>query len=237
MTIRELWGERFGLDAPRKIICVGLNYRDHAAEGGREAPAEPLLFAKLPTALIEPGEAIVLPPEDDHVDSEAELAVVIGRAGRRIPREAALDHVAGYTVANDVSARTLQRNDGQWLRAKSFDTFCPVLPALVGTEELGDASGLRVTQRLNGETLQDANTDDFLFDVPTADRARVRGVHARAGRPDPDRDAVGRRRLPRPADRDAARGRRPGRGRASRRVGKPGRRPALRFPARPCGPP
>ena len=167
MTIRELWGERFGLEAPRKIICVGLNYRDHAAEGGREAPAEPLLFAKLPTALIEPGEAIVLPPEDDHVDSEAELAVVIGLAGRRIPREAALDHVAGYTVANDVSARTLQRNDGQWLRAKSFDTFCPVLPALVGTEELGDASGLRVTQRLNGETLQDANTDDFLFDVPT----------------------------------------------------------------------
>ena len=167
MTIRELWGERFGLEAPRKIICVGLNYRDHAAEGGREAPAEPLLFAKLPTALIEPGEAIVLPPEDDHVDSEAELAVVIGLAGRRIRREAALDHVAGYTVANDVSARTLQRKDGQWLRAKSFDTFCPVLPALVGTEELGDGSGLRVTQRLNGEILQDANTDDFLFDVPT----------------------------------------------------------------------
>ena len=167
MTLPELWGERFGIDAPRKIVCVGLNYRDHAAEGGREAPAEPLLFAKLPTALIEPGEAIVLPPEDDHVDSEAELAVVIGRAGRRIAREAALEHVAGYTVANDVSARTLQRNDGQWLRAKSFDTFCPVLPALVGTDELRDASGLRVTQRLNGETLQDANTDDFLFDVPT----------------------------------------------------------------------
>jgi 2-keto-4-pentenoate hydratase/2-oxohepta-3-ene-1,7-dioic acid hydratase in catechol pathway len=167
LTIRELWGERFGLEAPRKIICVGLNYRDHAAEGGREAPAEPLLFAKLPTALIEPGEAIVLPPEDDHVDSEAELAVVIGLAGRRIRREVALDHVAGYTVANDVSARTLQRKDGQWLRAKSFDTFCPLLPALIGTEELGDASGLRVTQRLNGEMLQDANTDDFLFDVPT----------------------------------------------------------------------
>jgi 2-keto-4-pentenoate hydratase/2-oxohepta-3-ene-1,7-dioic acid hydratase in catechol pathway len=167
LTIRELWGERFGLEAPRKIICVGLNYRDHAAEGGREAPAEPLLFAKLPTALIEPGEAIVLPPEDDHVDSEAELAVVIGLAGRRISRDAALDHVAGYTVANDVSARTLQRKDGQWLRAKSFDTFCPLLPAVVGTEELGDGSGLRVTQRLNGETLQDANTDDFLFDVPT----------------------------------------------------------------------
>jgi 2-keto-4-pentenoate hydratase/2-oxohepta-3-ene-1,7-dioic acid hydratase in catechol pathway len=167
LTIRELWRERFGIDAPRKIVCVGLNYREHAAEQRRTAPAEPLLFAKLPTALVEPGEAIVLPPEDDHVDSEAELAVVIGRAGRRIPREAALQHVAGYTVANDVSARTLQRKDGQWLRAKSFDTFCPLLPAIVGVEELGDASGLRVTQRLNGETLQDANTDDFLFDVPT----------------------------------------------------------------------
>ncbi len=167
MTIGELWRERFGIDAPRKIVCVGLNYRDHAAEGGRDAPLEPLLFAKLPTSLIGPGEPIVLPPEDDHVDSEAELAVVIGRAGRRIPREDALEHVAGYTVANDVSARTLQRNDGQWLRAKSFDTFCPLLPALVGPEELGDASGLRVTQRLNGELLQDASTDDFLFDVPT----------------------------------------------------------------------
>jgi len=167
VTITELWRERFGIDAPRKIVCVGLNYRDHAAEGGREAPAEPLLFAKLTTALIDPGEPIVLPPEDDHVDSEAELAVVIGRAGRRIAHAAALDHVAGYTVANDVSARTLQRRDGQWLRAKGFDTFCPLLPALVGVEELGDASGLRVTQRLNGETLQDASTDDFIFDVPT----------------------------------------------------------------------
>jgi 2-keto-4-pentenoate hydratase/2-oxohepta-3-ene-1,7-dioic acid hydratase in catechol pathway len=167
LTIRELWRERFELDAPRKIVCVGLNYRDHAAEGGRDAPTEPLLFAKLPTALIGPNEPIVLPPEDDHVDSEAELAVVIGRAGRRIAREAALEHVAGYTVANDVSARTLQRADGQWLRAKSFDTFCPLLPVLVGVDELRDASGLRVTQQLNGEILQDASTDDFLFDVPT----------------------------------------------------------------------
>lgn len=167
MTVRELWRERFGIDAPRKIVCVGLNYRDHAAEGGRDAPLEPLLFAKLPTALIGPGEPIVLPPEDDHVDSEAELAVVIGLGGRRIAREAALEHVAGYTVANDVSARTLQRTDGQWLRAKSFDTFCPLLPVLVGVDELDDGSGLRVTQRLNGETLQDASTDDFLFDVPT----------------------------------------------------------------------
>ena len=167
MTIRELWGERFGLGAPRKIICVGLNYRDHAAEGGREAPGEPLLFAKLPTALIEPGEAIVLPPEDDHVDSEAELAVVIGLAGRRIRAGGRARPRRRLHGRERRQRANLQRNDGQWLRAKSFDTFCPVLPALVGTEELGDASGLRVTQRLNGEILQDANTDDFLFDVPT----------------------------------------------------------------------
>ena len=166
VTIRELWVERFDVDAPRKIICVGLNYRDHAAEGGREAPEEPMLFAKFASALLEPGQPIVLPTEDTHFDSEAELAVVVGRGGRRIARDAALDHVAGYTVANDVSARNLQRKDKQWLRAKGFDTFCPLLPALVPVSELGDASGLRITQRLNDTTLQDSNTSELIFDVP-----------------------------------------------------------------------
>jgi 2-keto-4-pentenoate hydratase/2-oxohepta-3-ene-1,7-dioic acid hydratase in catechol pathway len=104
--------------------------------------------------------------EDTHFDSEAELAVVIGRGGRRVSRGAALEHVAGYTVANDVSARTLQRKDRQWLRAKGFDTFCPLLPVLVPVDELGDAAGLVVRQRLNGETLQDGNTADLIFDVP-----------------------------------------------------------------------
>ena len=130
MTIRDLWRERFGIDAPRKIVCVGLNYVDHAAEGGREAPEAPILFAKFSTALIGPGEPIVIPREESHVDSEAELAVVIGDGGRRIPAADALAHVAGYTVANDVSARTIQRKDGQWARAKSFDTFGPLLPEL-----------------------------------------------------------------------------------------------------------
>jgi 2-keto-4-pentenoate hydratase/2-oxohepta-3-ene-1,7-dioic acid hydratase in catechol pathway len=165
-TIRGLWRDRFGIDAPRKIICIGLNYRDHAQEGGREPPEEPMLFAKFASALLEPDEPIVLPPEDGHFDSEAELAVVIGRGGRRLSRDAALEHVAGFTVANDVSARNLQRKDKQWLRAKSFDTFCPLLPALVPVAELRDASGLRIRQRLNGDTLQDGNTRDLIFDVP-----------------------------------------------------------------------
>ena len=140
MTIRELWLERFGVDAPRKIVCVGLNYVDHAAEGGRQAPEAPILFAKFASALVGPDEPIVLPREESHVDSEAELAVVIGEGGRRIDAAGALAHVAGYTVGNDVSARTIQRKDGQWVRAKSFDTFGPLLPGLVRVDELGDGS-------------------------------------------------------------------------------------------------
>jgi 2-keto-4-pentenoate hydratase/2-oxohepta-3-ene-1,7-dioic acid hydratase in catechol pathway len=163
--LRALWGERFGIDAPRKIVCVGLNYRDHAAEGGTEPPDEPMLFAKFANALLDPGEAIVLPPEATHVDSEAELAVVIARGGRRIAPDDALAHVAGYTVANDVSARNLQRKDRQWLRAKGFDTFCPLLPALVPPDELGGAAGLRITQRLNGELLQSSSTSELIFGV------------------------------------------------------------------------
>jgi 2-keto-4-pentenoate hydratase/2-oxohepta-3-ene-1,7-dioic acid hydratase in catechol pathway len=167
VTIRDRWRKRFGIDVPRKIVCVGLNYVDHAAEGGREAPEAPILFAKFSTALIGPGEPIVLPREESHVDSEAELAVVIGEGGRRIPADDALAHVAGYTVGNDVSARTIQRKDGQWVRAKSFDTFGPLLPELVPVDELGDGAGLRITQRLSGDTLQDATTSDLIFDVPT----------------------------------------------------------------------
>jgi 2-keto-4-pentenoate hydratase/2-oxohepta-3-ene-1,7-dioic acid hydratase in catechol pathway len=108
VSIRALWQERFGIDAPRKIICVGLNYSDHAEEQGTPAPAEPLLFAKFANALLEPDEPIVLPRESTHTDAEAELAVVICGSGRRVPPERALELVAGYTVANDVSARNLQ---------------------------------------------------------------------------------------------------------------------------------
>jgi 2-keto-4-pentenoate hydratase/2-oxohepta-3-ene-1,7-dioic acid hydratase in catechol pathway len=130
-------------------------------------PADPLLFAKFETTLIGPGEAIVLPPESTHTDSEAELAVEIGRPGRRIPVDDALDFVAGYRCANDVSARNLQYGDKQWTRGKGFDTFCPLGDRLVPVSELGDGSGLRVVQRLNGELFQDGNTSDLVFDVRT----------------------------------------------------------------------
>lgn len=159
------WQERFGRPTPEKIVCVGLNYRAHAEETGAELPPQPLLFGKFPTALCGPGDAIVLPPEATHTDAEAELAVVIGARTRRLTPEQALDAVAGYLAANDVSARNLQRGDGQWLRGKGFDTFCPVGPDLAPVEELGDASDLRVVQRLNGEVMQDGRTSDLIFDV------------------------------------------------------------------------
>ncbi|HEV7134808.1 MAG TPA: fumarylacetoacetate hydrolase family protein [Gaiellaceae bacterium] len=152
---------------PEKIICVGQNYRDHLNEMGGVEVAEPTLFGKFATVIAAPGDLIVLPRESTHVDAEAELAVVIGKAGRRISRERALDHVAGYTCANDVSARDLQYADTQWFRGKNFATFCPVdLEHLVPVSELGDGRGLRVTQKLNGELLQDGNTDQLIFDVP-----------------------------------------------------------------------
>ena len=149
-----------------KIICVGRNYAEHAAELGDDPPVEPLLFGKFENTLIGPGDPIVLPPEATHVDAEAELAVEIGRAGHRISRDDALDHVRGYRVANDLSARNLQYTDNQWTRAKGFDTFCPLGRQLVPVSELGDGAGLRVIQRLNGTVLQDGSTSDLIFDVP-----------------------------------------------------------------------
>ena len=148
-----------------KIICTGLNYATHIAEQGMKPPAEPLIFGKFPNTLIGPGEAIVLPFEATHVDSEAELAVEIGRSGRRIGEDDALDFVAGYRCANDVSARNLQYADKQWTRAKGFDTFCPLGDRLVPVSELGDGSGVRVMQRLNGDLFQDGNTADLVFGV------------------------------------------------------------------------
>jgi acylpyruvate hydrolase len=152
---------------PSKIVCVGHNYRAHRDEVGAKELAVPTLFGKFAVALLRDGEPIVLPPESAHVDAEAELAVVIGRTARRVSRERALDFVAGYVCANDVSARDLQHGDGQWFRGKNFETFCPVGPGEpVPVSELGDGSGLQVVQRLNGEVLQDGNTRDLIFDVP-----------------------------------------------------------------------
>jgi 2-keto-4-pentenoate hydratase/2-oxohepta-3-ene-1,7-dioic acid hydratase in catechol pathway len=149
-----------------KILCIGLNYGAHAAEGGREPPTEPVIFAKFKNTLIGDGDTIVLPPESTHTDSEAELAVVIGKTGHRISEDDALDFVAGYLCANDVSARNVQSSQSQWVRGKGFDTFCPVGPGdPVPVKELGDGSGLRIQQRLNGDVLQDSNTDDLIFNV------------------------------------------------------------------------
>jgi 2-keto-4-pentenoate hydratase/2-oxohepta-3-ene-1,7-dioic acid hydratase in catechol pathway len=162
-SVREEWQSRFGRSEP-KIVCVGLNYHEHAAEGGRDLPPAPLLFGKFATTLVGDGDAIVLPDGIGHVDAEAELAAVIGKRIHDVSEEEALDAVAGYTCANDVSARDAQFGDVQWFRGKGFDTFCPVGPAIV---ELDDATDLRVQQRLNGEVLQDSRTSLLIFSIPT----------------------------------------------------------------------
>jgi len=156
VEIRDTWVRLFERPAPSKIVCVGLNYKAHAGESGGEPPKAPLLFGKFANTLVGDGDAIVLPPNIGHVDAEAELAVVIGEGGR----------IAGYTCANDVSARDAQFGDGQWFRGKGFDTFCPVGPRIVEAGDF-DPSDVRVQQRLNGEVLQDARTSDLIFDVPT----------------------------------------------------------------------
>jgi 2-keto-4-pentenoate hydratase/2-oxohepta-3-ene-1,7-dioic acid hydratase in catechol pathway len=153
-------------DQGMKIICIGRNYAEHAAELGDEPPTEPLVFGKFENTLIGPGDPIVIPPEATHVDAEAELAVEIGRGCHGIDIGDALDHVRGYRAANDVSARNIQYAESQWTRAKGFDTFCPLSEAIVPVSELGDGSNVRVIQRLNGEVLQDGNTNDLIFSIP-----------------------------------------------------------------------
>jgi len=150
--------------APSKIVCVGRNYREHAAELGNEVPAEPLLFFKPPSSLLAPGEPIRIPSLSKRVDFEGEIAIVIGDRCRNIGAdEDPRDYIRGYTIANDVTARDLQKKDGQWARAKGFDTFCPVGPLV--TDEVDPASGIGVTTRLNGELRQDGNTRDFIFSI------------------------------------------------------------------------
>jgi len=160
------WQERFGRSEP-KVLCIGLNYSDHAGESGEELPKSPLMFAKFANTICSDGDAIMLPAGIGHVDAEAELAVVIGAVARNVARADAYDVVAGYTAANDVSARDAQFGDGQWFRGKGYDTFCPLGPRFVPASELGDPSDLRVIQRLNGEVLQDSRTSSLIFDVPT----------------------------------------------------------------------
>jgi 2-keto-4-pentenoate hydratase/2-oxohepta-3-ene-1,7-dioic acid hydratase in catechol pathway len=151
---------------PGKIVCVGLNYRDHAAESRLPVPDSPVIFAKFPTAVIGPETPIRLPASSERVDFEAELAVVIGRRARRVSGAGAMDVVAGLTIANDVTARDFQKLDGQWVRGKSCDTFAPLGPALVTLDEIADPHALRIRLRLNGAVMQDSNTDQFVFGIP-----------------------------------------------------------------------
>ncbi len=152
---------------PQKVICVGLNYADHANESGAAIPAEPVIFCKFPTAVAAHEQAIVLPPVSKCVDYEAELVVVIGRPGRNIPRERAIEHVAGYTCGHDVSARDwqLHKPGGQWLVGKTFDTFAPFGPHLTTADEVPDPNALAISLRLNGQTMQESSTSQFIFRV------------------------------------------------------------------------
>jgi 2-keto-4-pentenoate hydratase/2-oxohepta-3-ene-1,7-dioic acid hydratase in catechol pathway len=156
--------------APPNILAIGLNYKRHAEEGGKGVPERPMLFIKSTTSLQNPGDPIELPRHlrSDEVDYECELAVVIGRTCKNATRANALDHVLGYTAANDVSARDWQirLNGGQFCQGKSFDTFCPLGPVLVTRDEIPNPNNLRIRTVLNGQAMQDWNTNDMVFDVP-----------------------------------------------------------------------
>jgi 2-keto-4-pentenoate hydratase/2-oxohepta-3-ene-1,7-dioic acid hydratase in catechol pathway len=151
---------------PKKLICVGLNYRDHAAETGAVIPEVPTIFNKFATAVIGPGAPIVLPKVSNSPDYEAEFAFVIGKGGRHIAEADWRDHVFGYTIVNDVSARDYQRATTQWLMGKTFDTFAPMGPWIITKDEIGDPHNLIVRMVINGETLQNGNTSQLIFNIP-----------------------------------------------------------------------
>lgn len=156
------------IDNPEKIICIGLNYADHAAESSMPIPEEPIVFSKYASSIIGPDENIVAPSASSQVDYEVELVVVIGKSGRNISEEDALDHVAGYMVGHDVSARDyqLEKPGTQWMMGKTFDTFAPIGPDLVTTDDVPDPHNLGIRCILNGETVQDSNTSQLIFGVP-----------------------------------------------------------------------
>jgi 2-keto-4-pentenoate hydratase/2-oxohepta-3-ene-1,7-dioic acid hydratase in catechol pathway len=155
---------------PADILCIGLNYREHAAESGSAIPQNPVLFIKGGNALNNPGDPIPIPRRSTMIDYEAELAIVIGKAAKNVSRDRALEYVFGYTCANDVSSRDWQREKnlggGQWARGKSFDGFCPLGPAIVTKDEIPNPNALRLKTILNGQTMQDHTTADMIFDVP-----------------------------------------------------------------------
>jgi 2-keto-4-pentenoate hydratase/2-oxohepta-3-ene-1,7-dioic acid hydratase in catechol pathway len=151
---------------PGKLICIGLNYRDHARESNLPVPEKPVLFSKFSTTVIAPGEPVVIPASSHQVDYEAELAVVIGRRAKKVTSDRAYDYVLGYTAFNDVTARDFQFADGQWQRGKSCDTFAPMGQTIVTTDVIADPHKLSIRLTLNGEVMQDSNTDQLIFDVP-----------------------------------------------------------------------
>ncbi len=151
---------------PPKLICVGLNYRDHALESKMELPKVPTIFSKFPSAVIGPGECIVLPKNSTQPDYEAEFAFVIGRGGRHIPAERWQEHVFGYTIINDVSARDFQMATTQWLMGKTFDTFAPMGPHIVSADEIRDPHALDISLSIHGEVLQHSNTRELIFKIP-----------------------------------------------------------------------
>lgn len=167
--------------APPKVVCIGLNYVFHGVETGLALPDAPLLFAKFPTSVVGPGAAIVVPSASAQVDYEAELGVVIGRRTRDVSTSDALSSVWGYTCLNDVSARDVQFADGQWVRGKSQDTFCPVGPAVVTAEEIEDPQALEVSCHVNGELRQRASTADMIFGVAELVAYISRGITLEPG--------------------------------------------------------
>ena len=165
----QTFEDRIGcpIHGPSKIICLGKNYAEHAKEGGFENPEKPLIFCKTPNTLNGPFDPIILPKSSGQIDWEVELAIIIGKEGKRISRVKALDYIAGFTVMNDVSGRGSQFSDSQWFRGKSFDGFAPVGPFIVTPDEIGDVNNLRLTAKVDGEIMQDGNTRDMIFDIST----------------------------------------------------------------------
>ncbi len=154
------------LSHPPRIFCIGLNYRDHALESNLELPKFPVVFFKMTPSIIGPEETILLPRETAEPDYEAELAVVIGKGGYRIPAQSAMEHVYGYTIVNDVSARDVQFSTSQWSLSKSLPTFCPMGPSIVTREEIADPHSLSIRLSIHGETLQNSNTSELIFRIP-----------------------------------------------------------------------
>jgi 2-keto-4-pentenoate hydratase/2-oxohepta-3-ene-1,7-dioic acid hydratase in catechol pathway len=170
---------------PKDILCIGLNYREHAAESGSPIPVNPMLFIKASNTLSNPGDAIPVPHRSTQIDYEAELAVVIGKTAKNVSKANALDYVLGYTCANDVSARDWQREKdlggGQFARGKSFDGFCPLGPWIVTKDEIPNPNALRIRCLLNGQVMQDHTTGDMIFDVPTLIESLSSTMTLRAG--------------------------------------------------------